>query len=451
MDKQPQDLNAERAIIACMLVNPDIIGEICSVLSENDFYMGMHADIFCACKKLWTDGKNVDIVTVNDELKSNKNYIDGGGAHILTTLINSLQTTAGYKSYMDIIREKSILRATLKAAMQIANDVSEQKKTAKEILDDAQQGLFTVASANIRDNSLTEVYKDVVAAMQNIEYLYSNRSAVPGLASGFIDLDKRIGGFQKGELIIIAGRPSMGKTAFALNIAENVAASGKAVAVFSLEMSRKLLTQRLLSSVSGMAANKLKYANISNESEWAMLSNAGQKLGNMKLLIDDSADATAFDIRSKSRNCANKLKAKGNNLDLIVIDYLQLLKGDSSIKDKNNQIADISRQLKSLARDLDVPVIVLSQLSRAPEQRGAKNSIPILSDLRDSGAIEQDADVVLFVWREGYYKPNDDTVQRNAKIRIGKNRNGACGDIDLIFEATQTKFFNYIKENNGNE
>ena len=448
MDKQPQDLNAERAIIACMLVNPDIIGEICSVLGENDFYMGIHADIFCACKKLWTDGKNVDIVTVNDELKSNKNYIDSGGAHILTTLINSLQTTAGYRSYIDIVREKSILRATLKAAMQIANDVSEQTKTAKEILDNAQQELFAVASENVKDNSLTEIYKDIVSAVQNIEYLHSNRSAVPGLASGFIDLDKRIGGFQNGELIIIAGRPSMGKTAFALNIAENVATSGKAVAVFSLEMSRKLLIQRLLSSVSGMSASKLKYANIA-DNEWAELSNAAQSLGSMNILIDDSADSTAFDIRSKSRNCANKLKTKGKHLDLIVIDYLQLLRGDSSIKDKNNQIADISRQLKSLARDLDVPVIVLSQLSRAPEQRGVKNSIPVLSDLRDSGAIEQDADVVLFVWREGYYKPNDDTVQRNAKIRIGKNRNGACGDIDLIFEATQTKFFNKENEQYG--
>jgi len=448
MKEFPQDLNAERAIVACMVVNSDTIGEICSRLNENDFYMGIHADIFNVCKKLWTNGQSVDLVTVNNELKSNKIYAEKGGPVWLTNLINNVQTTAGYRSYIDIVREKSILRATLKAAMQIANDVSEQTKTAKEILDNAQQELFAVASENVKDNSLTEIYKDIVSAVQNIEYLHSNRSAVPGLASGFIDLDKRIGGFQNGELIIIAGRPSMGKTAFALNIAENVATSGKAVAVFSLEMSRKLLIQRLLSSVSGMSASKLKYANIA-DNEWAELSNAAQSLGSMNILIDDSADSTAFDIRSKSRNCANKLKTKGKHLDLIVIDYLQLLRGDSSIKDKNNQIADISRQLKSLARDLDVPVIVLSQLSRAPEQRGVKNSIPVLSDLRDSGAIEQDADVVLFVWREGYYKPNDDTVQRNAKIRIGKNRNGACGDIDLIFEATQTKFFNKENEQYG--
>jgi len=448
MKEFPQDLNAERAIVACMVVNSDTIGEICLRLNENDFYMGIHADIFNVCKKLWTNGQSVDLVTVNNELKSNKIYAEKGGPVWLTNLINNVQTTAGYRSYIDIVREKSILRATLKAAMQIANDVSEQTKTAKEILDNAQQELFAVASENVKDNSLTEIYKDIVSAVQNIEYLHSNRSAVPGLASGFIDLDKRIGGFQNGELIIIAGRPSMGKTAFALNIAENVATSGKAVAVFSLEMSRKLLIQRLLSSVSGMSASKLKYANIA-DNEWAELSNAAQSLGSMNILIDDSADSTAFDIRSKSRNCANKLKTKGKHLDLIVIDYLQLLRGDSSIKDKNNQIADISRQLKSLARDLDVPVIVLSQLSRAPEQRGVKNSIPVLSDLRDSGAIEQDADVVLFVWREGYYKPNDDTVQRNAKIRIGKNRNGACGDIDLIFEATQTKFFNKENEQYG--
>lgn len=448
MKEFPQDLNAERAIVACMVINSDTIGEICSRLNENDFYMGIHADIFNVCKKLWTNGQSVDLVTVNNELKSNKIYAEKGGPVWLTNLINNVQTTAGYRSYIDIVREKSILRATLKAAMQIANDVSEQTKTAKEILDNAQQELFAVASENVKDNSLTEIYKDIVSAVQNIEYLHSNRSAVPGLASGFIDLDKRIGGFQNGELIIIAGRPSMGKTAFALNIAENVATSGKAVAVFSLEMSRKLLIQRLLSSVSGMSASKLKYANIA-DNEWAELSNAAQSLGSMNILIDDSADSTAFDIRSKSRNCANKLKTKGKHLDLIVIDYLQLLRGDSSIKDKNNQIADISRQLKSLARDLDVPVIVLSQLSRAPEQRGVKNSIPVLSDLRDSGAIEQDADVVLFVWREGYYKPNDDTVQRNAKIRIGKNRNGACGDIDLIFEATQTKFFNKENEQYG--
>ena len=448
MKEQPQDLNAERAIVACMIVNSDIIGEVCARLSENDFYMGIHADVFNVCKKLWTNGQSVDIVTVNNELKNNKIYAEKGGVNWLSRLVDSLQTTAGYRSYIDIVREKSILRATLKTAMQIANDVSEQSKTAKEILDNAQQELFAVASENVKDNSLTEIYKDIVVAVQNIEYLHSNRSAVPGLASGFVDLDKRIGGFQNGELIIIAGRPSMGKTAFALNIAENVATAGKAVAVFSLEMSRKLLIQRLLSSVSGMSASKLKYANIA-DNEWAELSNAAQALGNMNILIDDSADSTAFDIRSKSRNCANKLKTKGKHLDLIVIDYLQLLRGDSSIKDKNNQIADISRQLKSLARDLDVPVIVLSQLSRAPEQRGVKNSIPVLSDLRDSGAIEQDADVVLFVWREGYYKPNDDTVQRNAKIRIGKNRNGACGDIDLIFEATQTKFFNKENEQYG--
>ena len=448
MKEFPQDLNAERAIVACMVINSDTIGEICSRLNENDFYMGIHADIFNVCKKLWTNGQSVDLVTVNNELKSNKIYAEKGGPVWLTNLINNVQTTAGYRSYIDIVREKSILRATLKAAMQIVNDVSEQSKTAKEILDNAQQELFAVASENVKDNSLTEIYKDIVSAVQNIEYLHSNRSAVPGLASGFVDLDKRIGGFQNGELIIIAGRPSMGKTAFALNIAENVATSGKAVAVFSLEMSRKLLIQRLLSSVSGMSASKLKYANIA-DNEWAELSNAAQSLGSMNILIDDSADSTAFDIRSKSRNCANKLKTKGKHLDLIVIDYLQLLRGDSSIKDKNNQIADISRQLKSLARDLDVPVIVLSQLSRAPEQRGVKNSIPVLSDLRDSGAIEQDADVVLFVWREGYYKPNDDTVQRNAKIRIGKNRNGACGDIDLIFEATQTKFFNKENEQYG--
>lgn len=441
MYKQPQDLDAERAVIACMLVQPDIIGEICDVVVANDFYIGLYTDIFCACKKLWIDGKSVDPITVNDELKSNKNYSDNGGIQILFTLMNSINTVAGYRNYTDIVREKSILRATLRVAMKITNDISAQDKTAKEILDDAQQGLFSVASAHVRDTSLTKIDNDVLVALQSIEYLHENRSAVPGLASGFIDLDKRIGGFQKGELVIIAGRPSMGKTAFALNIAENVAKTGKAVAVFSLEMSRKLLVQRLLASVSGMSGNKLKYANIA-DSEWGDLASAGQSLGNMEILIDDKADSTAFDIRSKSRNCANKLKAKGKELDLIVIDYLQLLKGDSGIKDKNNQVADISRQLKSLARDLNVPVIVLSQLSRAPEQRGVKNSIPVLSDLRDSGAIEQDADVVLFVWREGYYKPNDPTVQRNATIRIGKNRNGACGDIGLIFEAERTKFFN---------
>ena len=333
-----------------------------------------------------------------------------------------------------------MLRKTITVIENTASAIDKGEMSAKDILEKCQADMFNVANAQQSQNSLKHIESEVLKSLNDIEHIYANKSAVPGLSCGFSGLDKKIGGFSKGELIIIAGRPSMGKTAFALNVAEKVANKGKAVAIFSLEMSRRLLTNRLLSSVSSLPNSKLKYANIETH-EFSYLAEGAQKLSRMPIYIDDSADMTVLDIRTRARNTYNQIKAKGQELSLILIDYIQLMKGDPKLKDKNLQVADISRQLKTLAKDLDIPVVALSQLSRAVEQRGVNHTKPMLSDLRDSGAIEQDADVVLFVWREGYYKKNEPALAKNATIIVGKNRNGACGEVNLFFEAELTKFF----------
>lgn len=440
MKLPPQDLEAEKFIIGCCIIDSVYIGNISEVISEDDFYDILNAEIFAQCKKLYVDGNPVDMVSVNSALQNNKIYKDRGGFKYIEQVIDTVQTVAGWQYHANTIREKSLLRKTIKVIQNTASEIDSGEMSAKDILEKCQSDMFGVANSQQSKNSLKHVESEVLQSLKDIEYVYANKSAVPGLASGFAGLDKKIGGFSKGELIIIAGRPSMGKTAFALNVAEKVANTGKAVAIFSLEMSRRLLTNRLLSSVSSLANSKLKYGNIETY-EFQYLAQGAEKLSKMPIYIDDSADMTVLDIRTRARNTYNQIKAKGQELSLILIDYIQLMKGDPKLKDKNLQVADISRQLKTLAKDLDIPVVALSQLSRAVEQRGINNTKPMLSDLRDSGAIEQDADVVLFVWREGYYKKNEPALAKNATIIVGKNRNGACGEVKLLFEAELTKFF----------
>ncbi|MDR2192161.1 MAG: replicative DNA helicase [Endomicrobium sp.] len=438
----PQAIDAEMAVIGAMLIEKEAVVKAVDIITYKDFYKEIHGQIFIAAKELFLENSPVDIITISERLKKNSIFAEIGGASYLTSLMNSVQTAANVEHYASIIRDKSILRQLINAGSNIVSEAYNERYSPSEILDNSQSELFRIS--RLKDTAGFSKVSDLVhPTLKILEKLHSDRKDVPGLRTGFDKLDEMTAGLQPSELIILAARPSMGKTSFALNIAEHVALKEKKpVAIFSLEMSKEALMMRFLASNAMVDAQKLRKGRFA-PADWSRLTTSAQKISESPIFIDDSSSISVIELRARARKLAAELEAKKTPLSLIMIDYIQIMRGSNkngNFESRQLEVAEISRSLKGLARDLNIPVIALSQLSRKPEDRGRKDNKPQLSDLRDSGAIEQDADVVAFIHREGYYRREDPDLEKLATLIIGKQRNGPTGDIDLIFEKEYTRF-----------
>jgi len=432
----PQNISAEQAALGSMLLQEDAILHGVDILRPEDFYKKSHQIIFKCILELFDKSKGVDLVTLTEELNRINLLEEIGGVTYLTNLINSVPTAANIEHYIKIIEEKSILRNLINSATKIISMGYEEKEDAKILLDKAEHLIFEVSERNLGQSfvPIKEILQD---SFEKIENLYHRDEFITGTPSGFDEFDDITTGFQPSELIVIAGRPGMGKTAFCMTIAQYIAVSKNTpVALFSLEMSKSQLVQRMLCSEARVDAHNLRKGRLA-ESDWPTLSMAAGRLASAPIFIDDTAGITCLEIKAKAR----RLKAQ-HNLGLVIIDYLQLITSSGRVENRQQEISEISRSLKGLARELNVPVIAVSQLSRAVEQRIERR--PRLSDLRESGAIEQDADLVVFLYREEYYKPKTDR-KGIAEVIISKQRNGPTGQIDLAFVKEYAKFENLAR------
>jgi replicative DNA helicase len=446
----PQNIEAEQMVLGAILIENDSINKVIETLSPDDFYKDSHRRIFKVMLDMFETGDAIDLVTLSDALRGKTGLEAVGGASYLATLVSLVPTAANIKYHARIVREKAVLRKLIHSATDIITQSYEDSRTVvniDELLDRAEKSIFEIAQGKIKDSFVS--MKNIVGhSFAIVERLYEKKEMVTGLATGFLDLDERTSGFQQSDLIIIAGRPSMGKTAFCLNIAAHAAIDkGKSVAIFSLEMSKEQLVLRMLGSESRVDAHKLRTGHLSDR-DWTPLSTAAGRLAEAPIFIDDTAAISVLETRAKAR----RLKAD-QGLDLIIVDYLQLMRGRGDEGSREQEISNISRSLKALAKELQVPVIALSQLNRAVETRPGKEKRPMLADLRESGAIEQDADVILFIYRDEVYNkcecPYDGEClcgQRGkAEVIIGKQRNGPIGKVDLTFVNRYTRFENAEK------
>ena len=420
----PFSLEAEQAVLGAMFLEREAVLVASEYLKEEDFYREAHKIIYKSMLDLEDEGRPVDLVTLTENLRKQGKLDEVGGISYLTGLAESVPTAANVEYYANIVKEKAILRQLIREATGIIKNSYEGGHDAVTILDSAEQSIMRIAQ-NRSAVGFTPIKEIISGTYDRLEYLYSNKGVVTGIPTGFKDLDQLTSGLQFSDLFIVAARPSMGKTTFALNIAQYVALETKTpVAIFSMEMSREQLIQRMLSSEAAVDGQKLRTGFL-DEEDWLRIITAMAKLSEAPIYIDDTPGLTAMDIRAKARRLVQE---KGKIL--IMIDYLQLMDSRRASESRQQEISEISRSLKSLARELNVPVLVLSQLSRAVEQRQDKR--PVLSDLRESGAIEQDADVVAFIYRDEYYNP--DTEKKGiTDIIVGKQRNGPTGNIQLAF------------------
>jgi replicative DNA helicase len=427
----PQNLEAEQAVLGGMLIDNDAINRVVEVVNPNDFYRDSHQKIFGAIIELYNKNEPSDLVTLTDALKARGELESVGGASYLAALVDGVPTAANVTSYSKIVREKAVLRQLITGATDIVSRGYEEKGDIDEFLDNAEKIIFEIAQRRVGAGFTT--VRDIVRdSFKAIEALYEKKALITGVSTGFKDLDRLTSGLQKSDLIIVAGRPSMGKTAFALNVAENAAVEGQKVcAIFSLEMSREQLVQRMLCSRGEVDAQKLRGGFLS-ESDWPKLTRAAGILSEAPLFIDDSPGLTVLEVRAKARRLQRE-----HGLDLIMVDYLQLMRGAARLESREREISDISRSLKALAKELSVPVVALSQLNRGVESRTDKK--PQLADLRESGAIEQDADVIAFIYRDEMYNPSSPDVGK-AEIIVGKQRNGPTGRVMLSFRKNITRF-----------
>jgi replicative DNA helicase len=399
----PQAVDMEMAVLGAMLIDKDAILKTIDIINETDFYKDLHKQIFLIIRDLYIENSPADIFTVADALKKNGMFNEAGGQAYLIALTNSIQTSANVEHYARTIRAKSVSRRLITIGSTIVSDAFNEQNSPDEILDKSQAVLFEISQTKDK-KGFSKVSELVRPMLSHLEKLHSNTGDVSGLATGFKDFDAMTTGFHPAELIIIAARPSMGKTAFALNIAENVAVlEKKSVAIFSLEMKGEALLTRFISSLSRVNAGRLRNGKY-NSTDWAKLTTAAEKIAEAPIYIDDDSSITIIELRARARKLAIELKAKGSPLELVIIDYIQFINGSNKrFESRQQEVSEISRALKALAKDLNVPVVVLSQLSRRTEDKGRKDSKPQLSDLRDSGAIEQDADVVAMLYRAEYY------------------------------------------------
>ena len=432
----PHSLEAEQSVIGSMIMDRDAIVAASEIITDEDFYSRQYAVLFQAMVELDDEGKPVDVVTLQNKLREKEAPPEVSSLEFVRELLTAVPTSANVKYYAGIVAEKSTLRKLIRLNEEIANTCYVGKESLEVILEETEKRTFELVQKR-NTGDFVPIRQVVMNAMDKIELASKNKGSVTGLATGFIDLDYRTAGFQPSDLILIAARPSMGKTAFVLNIAQNMAFhQGKTVAVFSLEMSKEQLVNRLFSLESKVDSQHIRTGNLS-DAEWEKLIESAGIIGKSNLIIDDTPGISIAELRSKCR----KYKLE-HNLGIIIIDYLQLMSGSGRTESRQQEISDISRALKSLARELSVPVVALSQLSRAVEQR--PDHRPMLSDLRESGAIEQDADVVMFLYRDDYY--NKDTELKNiAEVIIAKQRNGPIGTINLVWLPDYTKFANMQK------
>lgn len=441
----PQHLEGEMSVLGGVLLENEALNKALEILRPEDFYRESHRKIFEALIELSENGEPADLVTLTAALQKRGELETVGGSGYLATLVDYVPTAANIVYYCRLVKEKALMRRLVQVATDIATQAF-QGGDVEEVLDRAEKSIFEVAENRTRPSffPVKDILKDT---FRNIERLYDRKELVTGAPSGFVDLDNLTSGLQPGDLVIIAGRPSMGKTAFCLNMVEHASIHAKnpvSAVIFSLEMSKEQLVQRMLCSVARVDASRLRTGHL-GESDWPKLTMGASQLSEAPIFIDDTPAISVLELRSKAR----RLKAE-HNLGLVVVDYLQLMRGHNT-ESRQQEISEISRSLKALAKELHVPVVALSQLNRSLENRTDKR--PIMADLRESGAIEQDADVIMFVYREAVYcdacKRRDSSCDKNhekdAEIVIGKQRNGPIGTVHLTFRGEYTRFENQAK------
>lgn len=433
----PHSVEAEQSVLGSILLDKDAMISVSETLIPEDFYKEAHKVIYECMLKLYNGQSEIDLITLAEELRDQGYLDDIGGIPYITSLSTIVPTTSNIKYYVNIVKEKSVLRQLISAANDIINLGYDGSAKVEDVLENAEKKIFDISQERTTNDfkQINQVLRDTY---DMIEKLYTEKNEVTGLTTGFRDLNKKINGFQKSDLLLVAARPAMGKTAFALNLVQNAALKGDAsVAVFSLEMSKEQLVQRMLSSQSNVELKKIKTGKL-GANDWPRIIEAMAVLSEAKIHIDDTPGIKISELRSKCR----KLKIE-KGLDLVLIDYLQLMEGEGNNESRQQEIAKISRSLKILAKELDCPVVALSQLSRAPEQRADHR--PMLSDLRESGSIEQDADIVMFLYRDEYYNP--DTERKNiGEVIVSKNRHGETGTIELVWFGEVQKFADKIRE-----
>src|ERR687896_2004445 len=434
----PHDLDAEKAVIGAMLVSEPAVAAVAERLGPEDFYSEVHRIIYGAMTRLYSRGTPIDQLTLTNELRSVNEFERIGGRPYVFQIVESVPTAANAGRYADIVRGKALLRAIIDVGSRITEDAFREPEDVTEALDSAEQLVYGVSNRTLREH-LAPVSELAPGALEMIQRLYEQEGEVTGVETGFEDLDRLTTGFHKSDLIILAARPAMGKTALSLNAIWHAAGDkGLPVAIFSLEMSKEQLVQRLISQTTRIKTQDLRSGNVKAE-DWPKLVRGVAEVAKAPVWIDDTAGITLMEMRAKVRRLASRLNAQDETpLSLVVVDYLQLMIGQRArAENRQQEIAEISRGLKVLARDLNIPVVAVAQLSRAVEQRHDKR--PLLSDLRDSGSIEQDADMVMFLYRDEYYNPDSDD-KGIAEVIIGKHRNGPTGKVQLAWLEQYTKF-----------
>ncbi len=435
----PQSIEAEAGVLGSILIKPEVMPQVIEILRPEDFYRKAHEKIYRAMVELFQKNEPVDILSVGELLKSKNELEDIGGLSYLAELSDSVAVASSASYYAKIVKDKSIRRRLIERVTQIAENCFNEAQDVEELLEYAESVIFEISQAKVKQSfyKLNAVIKD---SIKRVEELYNKKELITGVPTGFIDLDNITAGFQPSDLIIIAGRPSMGKTAFALNIAQHAAIDqGICVAIFSLEMSKEQLAIRMLCSEAQVNAQKLRTGFLSQKHDWPKIIRAANRLSHAPIFIDDTPAMSVLEMRAKAR----RLKTE-HNLGLIVVDYLQLMRGRDGNERREQEISEISRSLKAMAKELNVPVVALSQLNRKVEDR--PNKRPQMADLRESGAIEQDADVIIFIYRDEVYNRSEDNPNKGiAEIIVAKQRNGPTGVVKLSFISKYSSFGNIYK------
>lgn len=436
----PQNVEAEQAVLGAMLLSHDAVILAMERLQSHDFYRDVHRVIFEGMEHLHRENKEIDVITLTEELRRMKRLDDVGGVEYVLQLPNLVATAANIEYHANIVSEKALARKLISTCTELTTEAYDGEKEPEDLLDDAERKILQLSDTKNRGD-FASVGAVVETTLDKITKLYENKAGLTGLPTGFRDLDRMTSGLQPSDLILVAARPSMGKTAFTLNIAQNVGVrQRKTVAFFSLEMSQGQLVQRLLCQIAHIDSQKLRTGQLNSDDEWSRLTDACDKLYESPVYIDDTPGISVAEMRSKAR----RLKSE-HGLDLIIVDYLQLMQGRNS-ESRQQEISEISRSLKALARELKVPLIALSQLSRSVESRQDKR--PMLSDLRESGALEQDADIVSFLYREDYYDKETEN-QHITEVILAKHRNGPVGSVKLYFKNEFTLFLNLDTQHEG--
>ena len=445
----PHSVEAEQSLLGALLLDNQAFDRVADLVSGEDFYRDDHRRIWRHIAKLVEAGRPADVVTVAESIEHREDKDKAGGPAYLAALAQNTPSALNIRRYAELVRERAVQRRLAQVATEIAETaLSPSGKDVGQLLDEAESKIFQIAESGARkDQGLVGISPVLAKVFERIDHLHSqdNPSDITGVPTGFVDLDRMTAGLQPGDLVIVAGRPSMGKTAFALNIAEHVALHPSValpVAVFSMEMSSSQLAMRMLSSMAKVDQSRLRTGRL-NDEEWSRLTDEIGRLNEARIHVDETAALNALELRARAR----RMKREYGKLGLVVVDYLQLMSSTSQGENRATEISEISRSLKALAKELDVPVIALSQLSRAVEQRNDRR--PLMSDLRESGAIEQDADVILFIYREEVYAPDKEEAKGRAEVIIGKQRNGPIGTVSLTFLGRFTRFANAVDGGGG--